>query len=66
MVNSNSNNGYVFITQFCIRSELTALGRAVNFEASCRWALVSVQITGLVTLPYYYIYCTKVHLSSCQ
>ena len=29
-----------------------ALGRVIHFEACCQWALLSVQITGLVTLPY--------------
>ena len=43
------------------------LGRVVlvSFEACCQWVLLSVQIT-IVTLPYYYIYCTEVRLSFCQ
>ena len=32
---------------------LTALGRAVSSEACCQWAILSVQLTRLVTLPYY-------------
>ena len=32
---------------------LTVLGRVVNFEACCQWAILSVQISRLVTLPYY-------------
>ena len=47
-----------YIALFFIRKELIALGRVVSFEARCQWALLSVQITRLVTLPYYYIYCT--------
>ena len=39
------------IALFIIRNELTALGRVVSFEACCQWALLSVQITRLVTLP---------------
>ena len=42
---------------FFIRNELTALGRAVNFEACCQWARLSVQIVRLVTLPYYSSVC---------
>ena len=30
--------------------------RSVSFEACCQWALLSVQITRLVTLPYYLLY----------
>ena len=41
------------IALFFIRNEFTALGWIVNFEACCQWALFSVQITRLVTLPYY-------------
>ena len=32
------------------------LRSVVSFEAFCQWALLSVHITRLVTLPYYYIY----------
>ena len=41
---------------FFVRNELTALGRAVSFEACCQWALLSVQITRLVTLRCYLLY----------
>ena len=41
------------IALFFIRNQITALGRVVSFEACCQWALLSVQITRLVTLPYY-------------
>ena len=44
------------IALFFIRNELTALGRAVNFEACCQWALLSVKITTLVTLSNYLLY----------
>ena len=39
------------IALFFIRNELRALGRVVSVEACCQWAILSVQITGLVTLP---------------
>ena len=42
---------------------LGAPGRVESLEACCQWALLSVQITRLVTLPYYYNYCTGVHNS---
>ena len=48
-----------YVPLFFIRNELSAgyaLGRVVRFEACCQWALLSVQISRLVTLPYYYIY----------
>ena len=45
-----------FCIELFIRNELTALGRAVSFEACCQWVLLSVQITRLVTLPYYLLY----------
>ena len=44
----NTTNGYFFV--FFTRSALTGL--VESFEASCQWALLSVQITRLVTLPY--------------
>ena len=42
------------IALFFIRKELTALGRAVIFEAGCQWTLLSAQTTRLVTLPTIY------------
>ena len=50
----------VCMALFLIRNELTALaGKVVSFEACCQWALLSVQITRPVTLPYYSIYCIE-------
>ena len=50
----------------CYCSMLSALSRVESFEACCQWALLSVQRTRLVTLPYYCSYCTEVDLSICQ
>ena len=45
------------------QSVLTVLSQqGLSFVACCQCALLSVQITRLVTLPYYYIYCTEVHV----
>ena len=41
------------IALFFIGNELAALGRVVHFEACCQWVVLSVQITRLLTLPYY-------------
>ena len=43
------------------RDKFSVLGRVESFYACCQWALLSVQIPRLVTLPYYKIYCTEVH-----
>ena len=44
--------GHFHVALFFIRNELSTLGRAVSFEACCQRALLSVQVTRLVTLPY--------------
>ena len=45
------------------RSKLGALGRVESFETCCQWALLSLHITRLVTLPIIKFTVQKVHLS---
>ena len=44
---------FFFIALLFIRNDLATFGRVVSFEVCCQWALLSVQITRLLTLGFH-------------